>query len=276
MKSFVCTLLAASLFLSLTTSCGEDQKELSDVAILVSPKAEARVAIVSGEKARYQIEFFTTHQQVTRLKVRSFNAVEGELVLKDTTFASKPTIYDFVYAAPFVSRDSLEVLLTFEAWDNEGHKCDVRRTLMIKNQSVIIAEKSGIVLWSPQSGRSDALSFDSPSQTFSWQHSPDSVRADLYLTADADFQTLDFQSNTKAKFIRNNSFDYASATALTIQAVYESSYRSDRIDQLQINDIILVGHSQQAEGVLRIQNIIRQGSEADRCIQLAFKGIKTN
>lgn len=272
MKKIACMLFAASLFLGLS-SCNEDQKELSDVAILVSPSAETGVAIASGEKARYQLDLHTTHDKVTRLKVRSFNAVEGELTQLDTTFATKLTTYDFIYTAPHVSRDSLEVLLTFEAWDNAGNRCEVRRTLTVKNQSVVIAEKSGIVLWSPASGRSDALSFSDPSQTFSWQHSPDSIRADIYLLADESFTSLSLLSNTKAKLVRNNSFDYASATALSIQAVYESSYRSDRVDQLRINDIILVGHNNRAEGVFHIQNIIRGDNPDDYCVQLAFKGI---
>jgi len=272
MKKIACMLFAASLFLGLS-SCNEDQKELSDVAILVSPNAGTRMVTASGEKTRFQLEFYTTHDRVSRLKVRSFDSVEGDLMQLDTTFATKPTTYDFIYTAPYVSRDSLEVLLTFEAWDNVGNRCEVHRTLIIKNQSVVIAEKSGIVLWSPFSGRSDALSFSNPSQTFSWQHSPDSINADIYLLTDESFTSLSLLSNTKAKMVRNNNFDYASATALSIQVVYESSYRSDLVDQLRINDIILVGHNNRAEGVFRIQNIIRNDNPEDYCVQLAFKGI---
>ncbi len=254
-------------------SCDEDKDDLSDVAILVSPKAETGVVLFSGEKARYQLDFYTTHERVSRMKVRSFNAVEGELTLLDTTFAAKPSTYDFIYTAPYVSRDSIDVLLTFEAWDDAGSQCEVRRNVTVKSQSAIIAEKSGIVLWSPQSGRADALSFSDPSQTFNWRSSPDSVNADIYLTANDGFTLLSLRSNTKAKLVRNNSFDYASATALGTQIVYESSRRSDLIDQLNTNDIILVGHDSRAEGIIRIQNIIRSDDTDECCVQIAFKGI---
>ena len=135
---------------------------------------------------------------------------------------------------------------------------------------------TGIVLHAPESALPDAFALSHPSQTFCRQTSPDSLSADVCLLASPDFDLLTLASNTKAKMVRINTFDYPAATAASIQAVYQSQRRSDQIDNLRINDIILIGHGEQAEGALHITNIVRTGLPEEHCVQLAFKGISTS
>lgn len=66
--------------------------------------------------------------------------------------------------------------------------------------------------------------------------------------------------------VRINSFDYAAASALSIQNVFESSRLENQITNLKINDIILVGHDKRAQGVLHITNIIRTGTDEERVL----------
>jgi hypothetical protein len=266
-------MLLFAVAFALIVGCDEEKKELSDVAIIIKPTQSDTVTLSSGDKVRYTIDLHTTHQRVGRLAISSFDPVRGKVHIVDTLFNSKVSTYYFDYTAPAVNRDSLSVTLTFEAWDDQNNQCSTTRTLLVRNASHLIDEKTGIVLRAAESGMPDALSFANPSQTFSWKNSPDSVRADVYLVADASFARLSLHSNTKAKLVRINSFDYPAATAVSVQAVYESSLRSDWVDDLRTNDIILVGHEARAEGVLRIVNIIREGDSNERCLQLAFKGI---
>lgn len=81
------------------------------------------------------------------------------------------------------------------------------------------------------------------------------------------------KSNTAAKFVRSNSFDYAMTSAPNLQAVYQSSTRCDVITNLQTNDIILVGHGDRAEGVIRISNIVRTETSSERCVVISYKGV---
>lgn len=273
MKS-ISYLLATIAVISAWVGCdNEDKRELSDVAIIISPNSNDTVQVGSGEKVRYAIDFYTQHEYVKQLKVSSFDAVRGKTDLLDTTFTEKTAKYYFDYSAPIINRDSIDIQLTFEAWDNAGSKCQTTRLVNVRNSSHLIEEKSGIVLRSSDSGMPDAFAFAAPSQTFNWRLSPDSTKADIYLVADADYSNLAFHSKTKAKMVRINSLDYPSATALALQAVYEGMVREDRIENIRINDIILVGHDTKAEGVMMITNIVRTGTIQERCVQLSFKGI---
>ncbi len=119
----------------------------------------------------------------------------------------------------------------------------------------------------------NALSFTDVSQTFNVQTSPDSLFADLLIEADEDFTNISWKSKTRAKFVRNNTFNYTMATAPRINSVYSSSVRSDVVRDVRINDIILVGHNE-AEGVFFVENILNKGnSNGEFCIQLRYKGI---
>ena len=242
-------------------SCEEDLHDPSDVALFVSPSASEVPEVYVGDKQLYEVEMYTQHSYF------------GERVLKDTTWGGPVPSFRFVYEALPADRDSLEVELTFRAWDDAGSTCEVSRSLLVLGREVLLAEKAGIVLYPPSSGRPDAMSFADPSQTFSWLTSPDSVRADMYIDADAGLSQVTLRSNTAAKFVRHNSFDYAAATAPGLQAVYASSNRVDAVASLAVNDIVLVGHGERAEGVLRVSNIIRDPYGGESCVQIAFKGL---
>lgn len=259
------------IVLALLFSCDEDKKELSKVALMVTPSSSETISLESGDKSIFSIELYATEDFVRQVKISSFDAIQGQRVLKDTTFAQATKDMKYVYEAPAFNRDTVEVTLTFEGWDKSGSHCEITRKLTVTSRQLFIAELAGIVLRSSESGWPDAFSFSQPSQTFNWKNSPDSINADIYLQTDPSFAQLAFRSNTSAKMTRINNFDYAAATAVSLQAVYENSKRDDIVDNLKINDIILVGHGSKAEGVLRITNIIRQGDDNEKCVQLAFK-----
>lgn len=266
--------LFAACLVMLTAACDEDKNEISDVGFVITPRASDSIRINAGERQRYEIDLYTTHDYIKHILISSYNSIEGHQVLTDTTLSTYQEKFIFDYLAPHLNRNYVNVSLTFEMWDNADSYGRATRQLIVQSATILLEEKSGIVLRSAASGFADAFSFAAPSQTFSWLHSPDSVRADIYLVADSTFSNLSFASNTKGKMVRINSFDYAAATALGVQNVYSSSLRDDRIENLKTNDIILVGHDSRAEGVLRINNIIRNGDSSERSVQLSFKGIE--
>lgn len=253
-------------------SCNENSQNVSDIAVFVSPSSSSLVVVSSTDKVNYALNINTSHNNVTRFSIRSFDSYQGEKTLVDTVCDKNKITYNYIFTAPEIDRDSLNVELFFNAWDNDGNTCEVTRNLIIKNKLVLIGEKSGIVLYSGSNETPNALSFSSPTQTFNLATSPDSSKADLFIDADSSFVNAKMRSNTIAKFVRNNTFDYAGATSISIQSVYANSKRSDIIDDLQINDIILVGHGTQAQGVIHINNIIRNGNM--KCIQFSYKEIR--
>lgn len=255
--------------------CTEDTPDLSNVALFISPGNDSIVSISSGDKAQYKLDISTINNHIKRLTISSFDAQFGNITYIDSSFVKNKIAYTFIYNAPEIDRDSLNVELKFEAEDSNGNTAEITRSLIIKNRYISMDENNGIVLYGANAGMPDALSFADVSQPFVLAESPDSLSADLYVNANHDFTSISWKSKTKTKFIRNNTFNYVAATANSINSVYQSSVREDVINDIKINDIILVGHENYADGVFFVKNIIRDNSVVGgACIQLSYKGIK--
>ena len=259
-------------------ACTEDTPDVSDVVVFVEPSNDSLPTLYSGDKKRYELELSTIHDHIHRFSIKSFDVYRGYITLLDSVCEQKRNsfTYDFVYTAPEIDREQLMVELTFTVEDNEGNVAENKRNLRVKNKLITLNELNGIVLYSPYSDNPDAINLADVSQPFTSKFSPDSLKADLYVEADTTFIRINWKSRTKAKFVRNNSFNYTTATATQIQAVYQSSVRSDAVQNLSVNDIILIGHNDTAEGVFHIKNIIPADESGNKgCLQLGYKGIKT-
>ena len=253
-------------------SCNENAREATDVALFITPKAGEKVTLNSGEKVCYTIELHTTHNYISRLQMSSFDAQYGNQLLKDTLLDEALDIFQYEYTAPVFKTDTAIVELQFKGWDDAGSMGQVTRKVEVASRQILSDELTGIVLTEDN----NAIAFDAPSQSFNYPESPDSAYADLYFIADEKFANIVIRSNTVAKFVRNNSFDYATATANSIQTVYESSRRSDYVSDLRVNDIIIVGHGTTAEGVFSVTNIVREGLPGERSIRLSFKKVSSS
>lgn len=260
-----------SLMLGLTM-CTENTPDLSDVAIFVTPGASEKVEMLSGDKYRYEVDMSTIHDYVASLKVVSFDRLHGETVCFEETYSSPTVKRSVVYEAPETDRETLEVELRFIVTDNLGNKNEVNRKVRVVGRMVALPEKTGIVLYGPQSGMPDALSLADVSRPFCLADAPDPDLADIHVVAPADFSTVDWRSNTEAKFVRVNTFNYVEATPTGINQVYRSSVPQDVVADLHTNDIIIVGHGSEADGVFRIVNILRDFGGVS-CMELSYKGI---
>ncbi len=266
-------LVAVSVVLALLLSaCDNDAPDLSDVVVLVTPDANTDIELSSGEKVRFTLEISTINDYVANLSITSFDRQNGEKLLVDKDFDKKKFQYKFIYTAPQLDSEETDALLTFTVTDNLGNEASVSRTVVIRDKIVTLKEKTGIVLYAAEPGMPDALSFANATQTFNLAESPTPESADIYMTLDEELAELVWGSNTHTKFIRNNSFNYAEASAKSITSVYEGSTRQDNIRGIETNDIIIVGHEAAAQGVFLVTNVIRL-SGCLICIQLNFKGI---
>ncbi len=273
MKFITKLLLAATAIIGIT-QCESKTDELSDVVIIVSPGAEKKPSLYAGEKTLYTVQLKTPNEFISSLEVTSFDPQNGVIPVFEEALHQKDITLSVPFSAPALNRDSVALVLTFKATDNLGNRAEVARRVLILNKAIAMAEKTGIVLYSPASGLADALEFENISHPFSLADAPDSTRADLYLIASESFEQISWHSKTQAKFLRNNSFDYASATPTAIQSVFENSIRTDVVNDIKINDIIIVGHGNKAQGVFFVSNVVRNGATPD-CIQLSYKGIES-
>lgn len=277
MKHFVKNILgaAAALLAVGLASCDNDKPDMSQVAVFVTPSADTSVEISSGEKQLYSLDISTINDHVASLKITSFDRYNGETVWVDIPLDKKQLQYKFVYTAPQVEAENTEVTLTFTVTDNRGNEAMVTRRITVLNKIVTLAERTGIVLYSPSTGLADALSLADVTRPFNLADSPTPELADIYMVANADFSEIAWMSNTNAKFLRVNTFNYAEASASSISTVYKSSTHTDVVRNIAVNDIVIVGHGLVADGVFMVTNVIRTPGLPD-CIQLNYKGIGKN
>lgn len=276
MKAFIKlfqVLFCASL-LPLLTMCTEHTPELSDVVIFVEPRESVKVEMNSGDKYKYEVSLSTIHDYVSSLKITSFDPINGQKVCLDKTFDKKKVEYAFIYEAPQTDRENLTVDLRFTVADNLGNKAEIGRTVYVVSRMVAIPEKTGIVLYQSGTNRPDALSFDDVSRPFCLTASPNPELADLFMSTGEGSATAAWNSNTKAKFVRNNSFNYVEATAKSINQVFQNSVPTDFVDDIRLNDIIIVGHKTEADGVFLVVNAQRNPDGSVLSIQMNYKGIQ--
>lgn len=254
-------------------ACTEEHGEASDIAIVITPTATDTVSLHSNEKTRYDLKFWTNNDAPThRLTVSSFDNVFGEVALLDTIFAEPTNEFSFVYTAP-IARDSLHVELSFKAYKKDGSMTNVKRHLTVLSNGTMMPEKSSIVLYLKE-GYNNALKFSDPSQTLCQANLSDSSKIDMYVEKN-ERGGITIKSLTKAMFVKNNSYDYSASTAYGLQSVFESSRRTNTVENLSINDIVLVGHTNIAEGVFFVSNILdAEQQQTTPCVHIAFKSLK--
>lgn len=266
------SVLALCLVLALLEGCVE-APNLSNVVVLANPKSDS--TLFSNERLRYQLQLFTINEYVDGLYVSSFDMERGQVVCLDTLFAvkQKELYYDFIYTAPLLNKEEVPVELTFVVRDNLGNTSKIMRNVTVKKRQQLIEEKNGIILYAHNAGLPNSLMLSDVSQPFVSQYAPDSLKADLWLNPEDDLSSITWSSQTGVKFVRHNDFNYATATAESLQATYLSSKRYDAIQDVIPNDIIIVGRDELVEGVFFVNNIISGTSFQGQCLQLSFKGV---
>ena len=262
------------LFLTLSVLVGCDERSgLSDVVVLATPKKDT--TMYSNEKVRYQLRLFTINEYVDQFTVSSFDLERGDVICLDTIFAekSKELEYDFIYTAPVLNREELDVELTFTVKDNLGNYSKIRRNVKVKNRKLMIAEKSGIILYAHNPYLPNSILLADVSQPFVSLYAPDSLKADIWINPNDSLGTIVWESETNAKFVRHNDFNYSTATIESMQSAYLGSKRHDAVKEVAINDIIIVGHQDVVEGVFFVNNIFYNENLQGECLQLSFKGV---
>lgn len=253
-----------------------EQPELSNVVVLGTPKNDS--VLCSGDKMRYHLQLLTINEYVDGLTISSFDIERGTVICLDTLFEVKykELEYDFIYTAPQISREELEVELSFIAKDNLGNTSKILRKVTVANSQRMIEERNGIVLYAHNAYLPNSLSFADVSQPFVSSYVADSVKADIWLNPHDSLPSIIWESETGTKFVRHNDFNYATATVENLQVTYSSSKRYDAIKDIAINDVIIVGHENKAEGVFYVNNIVYDDRLQSECLQLSFKGITNN
>ena len=265
MKQLLIIILAAFTF----ASCF-NEGDANIVAIHAAPSSNS---LSSGEKMYFDIQVSTVNEYIKTFEIETFDSENGN----QKVFSAKPETRifkeKFVYEAIAIEADSTFVEFSFKAEDNTGEHAHITMKIKVMGGgSAILPETSGIVLYSPLSGKDDAFSFT----TLQPLHSSSSD-ADLCLITSSEeaIRPLSFSTKTDICYTKANNFDYASATWSGLQSVFKNSLRKSTIDNIDIDDIIIVGREKTSEetktvetiGVIRIMAIYDDaGTDSDRIV----------
>lgn len=265
MKQFLIIILAA-----FTLASCFNEGDASIVAIHVAPSS---TSVSSGEKMYFDIHISTVNEYIKTVEIETFDSENGS----QNVFSARPETQTFkekfVYEAIATEADSTFVEFNFRAEDNTGEQSHIIMKIKIMGGGeTILPETSGIVLYSPSSGKDDAFSF----KTLQPLHS--SLQdADLCLgtTSEDAIRPLSFSTKTDITFTKANNFDYASATWSGLQSVFKNSLRKSTVNNVDIDDIIIVGREKTSAdtktietiGVIRIMAIYDDaGTDSDRIV----------
>lgn len=249
-----------------------EKPELSNVVVLATPKSDS--TLYSHEKMRYQLRLFTINEYVDGLTISSLDLDRGRVICIDTLFEvkQKELEYDFIYTAPQISREELDIELSFIVKDNIGNTSEIKREIKVLSRQQLIEEKNGILLYAHASYLPHCLLLSDVSQPFVALYA-DSLKADIWINPSDEQNSITWESQTGVKFVRHNDFNYTTATMESLQATYLSSKRHDAINNVAVNDIIIVGREEQVKGVFFVDNIVYNADLQYECMQLSFKGM---
>lgn len=268
MKRFLVIILAAFTF----ASCF-NEGDASIIAIYAAPSSNS---VSSGEKMYFDVQVTTANQSLTRFEIETFDSMNGSRKIYTATPGTQSFKDRVVYEALAVETDSTFVEFNFKAEDNTGEQAHI--TMKIKvygGGGTLLPEISGIVLYSPWSGKEDAFSFTTMQPLHSATNEPENIDLRLIAPNQDAMNPLNIGTDADITFARANNFDYASATWSGLQSVFMNSVRTNIINNVNVDDIILVGRETLSEdtnviqtlGVIRIMNVYDEaGSNSDKVV----------
>lgn len=256
------------------TSC-INEDDATTVAIYAKPSS---YLVQSGDKIYIDLQVSTLNSTLTDISVSSFDPEYGKTDILHTNPGTKDYKDRIVWTIPSMTSDTTSTEIMITATDNAKSYNDLKIDLtVVGGNSALLQERSGFTLYSPFSGKADSFSLATLQPLNSASGSED---CDISFLQDENTDTTvlprTWHSNSDVVFCKANTYDYASASWASVQAVFMNSLRSDKVDDLQIDDIILIGREQHAEdgtvststiGAIKIMAIYDEdGSTNDRMI----------
>ncbi|HEY8403569.1 MAG TPA: hypothetical protein VIK71_03060 [Flavobacteriales bacterium] len=186
-------------------------------------------------------------------------------VILDTVLYGREAEFFYVYHVP---HNTDRVLLTFTLYDTDGKSFRVLRDLYV-NEGSYLTETTGHDLYSVHAtGQNNA--FQISNLTFhQLETNPDSSLIDLVekdLTNDGQMSRA-LTSLSGIRFVRNNSFNYAQASATSAANSYTSSNAQQLITDIAVNDILITRYDTVLNkyAVIKITGIYdEEGTALDR------------
>lgn len=206
--------------------------------------------------------------QLSRVLLSTFDRERREVVVLDTAVTGSLATAQLIYQAPEnLSSDTLPLNFIVVAYNVAGESCRREYAFTLVQQDAPLTAMQGITLYA-QEGDEHPNAFSFSRMLPIRSSLSDSSEVSLYVSRNAenpDVMTREWRTMNGTYFIKNNSFDYARATRKTVTSAYRSSVSYHIVNNLNTDDVILVGDEDKAIGVIKIQAIYDdEGSGTDR------------
>ena len=229
-------ILALCVFSGVCTS----EKDATELLLFVTASDTSAAA---GEIVYFDIEARSLDSRIDTVSVRTYDKENGPLPLFSDRPRTERYTHRLYWSVPATARDSLDVELTFRATDPAGQSRERHIAFLVRGSAAPLRELSGITLYAPASGNPDGFSLTTRQPVRTATAAPGEV--DFYLYADPeapeDALPRQWRTRTDIRFAKVNRFDFAAATDRSLRAVYDASVRTDYVDDLTADDIILIG-----------------------------------
>lgn len=248
-------ILLAFLLLPLISGCEKDEE--STVVIVLENFSELGYC-KPDDVILFKIHTFTKNERIENLKIVSEDIENGNKVLLDSVINQNNFKYTFAYKVPAYKQDTTLVSFVFSAKDNTGVEQSMKKHIKVTG-SKILEEYTGLKLYSGGNNREDVLFLGDLSKAYNYADT-DSANIDIYSYYDKNihYESLsrEWRTNTDVEFVKNNTYDYSSATSQSLNNIFVNSRKSLSVKDLQTGDVVIIGKAGEAWGAFHIVNVI--------------------
>lgn len=236
MKNFKILILFTLSAISVLTIQSCRDKEGQGPVLQVSP-SELELTRNAGDLLEFTLTATAGSNELRNLRITQKPESGITSILKDTTLYGSFADFFFIYTVP---SGMDRVLLTFTLYDSDGQSFTTLRDLYINGGSYL-EETAGYQLYSAYSSGSNNAFRISNLMFYQLDANPDSSLIDLVekdLTDDGTISRT-LTSLSGIRYVRNNAFNYAQATAASAANSYTSSSAQQLISNIAVNDILI-------------------------------------
>jgi hypothetical protein len=242
--------LNKSMLILLITGLFSCRNDVSDVTIIIDPVSLGLYAEIN-DLLPFDIKVNSVSEPLTSFRITQQTAKTGITTLIDSMIEGNHFNLQYVYPVP-VNIKEQEIKLSFVAGTPSGSTVIIKY-IFLDSIGSPLPESSAHVMYSGQNQLNNAFSV-SERQIVTLEQ--DSLLADIYDYRSGSVPDVqlsrEWRSLTGLRFARFNDFNYAEATTHTLQNSFENASKKTTIDNLETNDIILIGQTDKAVGVIKI------------------------
>lgn len=226
---------------SIIISCKKDKETKPIISVTPSPLyIYGRV----GDLVTFRVDV-TSDVKLSKVTITSQPDNQTPTLLLDTVITTKGTTFNYYYRLP-ANLAGKSLVFAFKVEDSNGLTAEAAKRVFVEalpvSQAILLTETTGHRMYSAFSiSSADAYNLELNSPEYS--ASADTSSRDIQDRSTSDVLSANWKSPAGGKFVLfvagSTAFDYANATDSTAINSYNSGLKTDLLNGLQTNDIII-------------------------------------